>query len=326
VIHSIGLTPDALNSLPVLDLPVALVHPSRFKLRQELGELAELKESISSVGLLHPIIVRREGDSGYEVVSGHRRLASCSELGMDTIRAIVADMDDKTAFEIQLTENVQRESFAPLDEARAFYTYLGLSKKNGLNYGSISELARRIGKSQEYISNRIRLLRLPAKLLEKMLASDGFTVSHAEEIAVLATNPELVETLSNMIVTKKLSVRELESAIPLIKSGTDVELAVELARDESRLKIRREKKTDADDSVEILLRRTRRLLESSLSYIDRASSEIEADRDLYELWIDEVRMKIHDAVDGVIFCEKVRRGRAPMKDCRLTDELFIWSG
>ena len=326
MIRNGGLTPEALNSLPVLDLPVALVHPSKFKLRRDLGDIVELRESISTMGLLHPIIVRRDSDSQYEVVSGHRRLASCRELGMTTIRAIAAEMDDKTAFEIQLTENVQRESFAPLEEARAFYTYLGLGRRKRLNYGSISELARRIGKSQEYISNRIRLLRLPAKLLEKMLASEGFTVSHAEEIAVLATNSRLVESLSNMIVTKKLSVRELERAIPLIKSGTDVELAVELARNESRLRIKREEKTYEDDSVEILLKRTRRLLESSLSYIDSASVEIKEDRDLYEVWIEAVRMKIHDAVDGVIFCEKIKRGRAPVKDGRPTDELFIWSG
>jgi ParB family transcriptional regulator, chromosome partitioning protein len=323
---SSGPKRDALFSLPVTDLPVAFIRPSKFKLRRELGDLSDLKESISRVGLLQPIIVRREGDSRYEVMSGHRRLASCRELGLESIRSIVAEVDDKTAFEVQLTENIQRESFTPLDEARAFYSYVGTGRKGRVAYGSVSELARRIGKSQEYVSNRMRLLRLPAKLVEKMLGTDGLTVSHAEEMTLLASRPELVEKIVCMVVSKKITVRELERAVPLIKSGTDPERAIELARNEVKLKVKLEDEADADDPVEIVLRRTRKLLESTLTYVDSASSEIEGERELYDIWMNEVRMKIHDAVDGVIFSEKVRRGRAVSSHRRRDEELFIWAG
>jgi ParB family chromosome partitioning protein len=304
------------------------VHSSKFNMRQGLGDLTELEESISHVGLLQPISVRKEDHSRYEIVSGHRRFAACRELGMSSVKASVMDVDDKTAFEIQLTENIQRQSFEPLEEARAFYSYVGLGKGKCLAYGSVSELARRIGKSQEYVSNRMRLLRLPAKLLEKLLTVNGFTVSHAEEIAILAGNPELVEKLSSLVVENKVTVRELERAIPLVKSGTEVEPAIELARHELKLKLKRDHHTHAktDDSVEMLLQRTRKLLESTLSYVDNASREIEVDRDLHEIWIKDVRMKIHDAVDGVIFCEKIRRGRAPMDYLRPGQDLFIWAG
>ncbi len=260
------------------------------------------------------------------MVSGHRRLASCRELCLESVRAIVAVVDDKTAFELQLTENIQRESFTPLDEARAFYSYVGTGRKGRVAYGSVSELARRIGKSQEYVSNRMRLLRLPAKLVEKMLGTDGFTVSHAEEMTFLASRPELVEKISCMVVSKKITVRELERAVPLIKSGTDPERAFELARNEVRLKVELEERTDADDPVDILLRRTKKLLESTLSYVDSASTEIEGERELYDIWMNEVRMKIHDAVDGVIFSEKVRRGRPASSHRRPDEELFIWAG
>ena len=317
---------DDLVSLPVTLLPVAYIRPSKFKLRRELGRLDELEESISKVGLLQPIIVRKRSVQSYEVVSGHRRLASFRELGMKSIRTVVTEMDDKTAFEVQLTENIQRESFAPLEEARAFYSYVGSGRKGRVAYGSVSELARRIGKSQEYISNRMRLLRLPVRLMEKMFVADGFTVSHAEEISLLASNPELVEKLCEMVVAKKITVRELERAVPLIKSGTEIDAAIELARNEVKLKPKREVQLEMEDSVEIILRRTRKLLESTLCYVDSASGEMEMDKDLYEIWIREVRMKIHDAVDGVVFGERLRRGRRADHHRRPTEEPFIWSG
>ncbi|MGD0636440.1 MAG: ParB/RepB/Spo0J family partition protein [Nitrososphaerales archaeon] len=317
---------DDLVSLPVTLLPIVHIRPSKFKLRRELGRLDELEESISRVGLLQPIIVRKKGSQSYEVVSGHRRLASCRALGMKSIRAIITEMGDKTSFEVQLTENIQRESFAPLEEARAFYSYVGSGRKGRVAYGTVSELARRIGKSQEYISNRMRLLRLPVRLMEKMFVADGFTVSHAEEISLLASNPELVEKLCDMVVAKKITVRELERAIPLIKSGTEVEPAIELARNEVKLRPKREAQLEVEDSVGIILRRTRKLLESTLCYVDSAGVEMEMDRDLHEIWIREVRMKIHDAVDGVVFAERVRRGKRAEHRRRPTEEPFIWSG
>ena len=302
------------------------VHPSKFKLRRSLGDLSELKESISRLGLLQPIVVRKEDDSRYEVVSGHRRLESCRELGMERISAIVLELNDKAAFEAQLTENIQRQSFAPLEEARAFYAYIGLSKRRGLGYGSVGELASRIGKSQEYVSNRIRLLRLPARLLEKMLGVDGFTVSHAEEISLLAGDPDLVEKLTDLVVAKKITVRELERAISLIKNGTEVEPALELARHETKLRVKWNSEHESDDSVETLLRRTRKMLESTLSYVDSAAYEIEIDRELHKIWIEEVRLKIHEAVDGVIFCERIRHGRAHMNRRKPYEDSFIWAG
>lgn len=312
-------------SLPVTLLPISSIRPSKFRLRRELGDLSELAESISRVGLLQPIIVRKDGENRYEVVSGHRRLAACVELGMSEIRGAVADLDDKAAFEVQLTENIQRESFAPLEEARAFYSYIGMGNKKCLSYGSVSELARRIGKSQEYISNRIRLLRLPGKLLERMLTEEGFTVSHAEEIAALASRPDIAERVSEMVVSKKVTVRELERAVPLVKSGVDVDSAVRLAKDELRLKHRWEQKPEEGDSVEILLRRAKALLESTLSYVDGASGEIEADREVYEIWMNEVRRKLHEAIDGVIFTEKVRQGRALSSQRKPEEDPLIWA-
>ena len=319
-----GAKEKGLVSLPLTLLPTSSIHPSKFRLRRELGDLSELKESISRVGLLQPIIVRREGRR-YEVVSGHRRLASCADLGITEILSTVTDMDDKTAFEVQLTENIQRESFAPLEEARAFYSYVGMGRNKSVAYGSISELARRIGKSQEYISNRIRLLRLPGKLLEKMLAEEGFTVSHAEEIAALASSPELAKRIGEMVFSNKMSVRELERAVPLIKSGVDVESAARLARSEVRLRPKWDAQPEADDSVEILLKRAKRLLESTLSYVDGATSEIEEDRELYEVWVNEVRGKIHEAIDGVIFAEKVRHGRPRQSHTKPGEEPLIWA-
>jgi len=128
-----------------------------------------------------------------------------------------------------------------------------------------------------------------------------------------------------MVVAKKVTVRELERAVPLVKSGVDVDSAISLAKDELRLRHKWEQRPEEGDSVDILLRRAKSLLESTLSYVDGASGEIESDRELYEVWIDEVRMKIHEAIDGVIFAEKVRYGRASQSRRKPEESPLIWA-
>ena len=289
----------------VVHLAVSSINASKFQLRKEFGALEELKRSILEKGLLHPIIVRRMDSSNYEVVAGNRRLEAFRTLGRSKISSIVTALNDQDAFEVMITENVQRQTLSPLEEARAFYAYVGPREKNCYAYGKISELARKIGKSQEYVSNRMRLLRLPEALLSKLFGQNYFTASHAEELASLSQNPKLVEELSSLLLSQKISVRDLERAVPLIKSGLDTSRAIELAKLESNFKIEWKYQSDKDDRTTMLMKRTESILKSALSYIDTAGTDLEYDKTLQKEWIEEVRLKVHDAISGVIKCRKM---------------------
>ncbi|MGI0078827.1 MAG: ParB/RepB/Spo0J family partition protein [Nitrososphaerales archaeon] len=303
-----------INAEVVVPLRVSEIRSPKFGMRPELGNLEELSRSILEKGILHPIIVRTIDHSSYEVVAGNRRLASMRELGRSTIPAIITNLNDQEAFEVTLTENVQRETLSPLEEARAFYSYTGPREKNCYEYGKISDLAKKIGKSQEYVSNRMRLLRLPETLLRQLFVQRHFTVSHAEELASLAENPHMVQELSSMILTQKISVRELERAVPLMKSGIETKRAIELAKLEADLKVDWNYHNDRDDRTQVLLKHTELILKSVLSYVDDVGSDLEHDRVVHRQWITDVRLKVHDAINGVISCKKLhnpRRKTAP---------------
>jgi ParB family chromosome partitioning protein len=289
----------------IIHLAVSSIRQSKFRVRKEFGVLEELKRSILEKGLLHPIIVRSVDSSNYEVVAGNRRLEAFRSLGRSTIPSIVTALNDQSAFEVMITENVQRQTLSPLEEARAFYAYVGPREKNCYEYGKISELARKIGKSQEYVSNRMRLLRLPESLLNKLFGQNYFTASHAEELASLSDNPELVEELSSLLLSQKISVRELERTVPLVKSGFEISRAIELAKLESNFKVEWEYRSDKDDRATIVMKRTEKILKSALSYVDTAGMDLEYDKSLQKEWIKEVRLKVHDAISGVIKCRKM---------------------
>ena len=286
----------------VVSIRVNLITPCRTPLRSELGDLGGLEKSISRNGLLSPILVRRTASSRFEVVAGNRRLQAFKNLGRPQIPSRVIEADDRESFEVSLVENVQRQTLDPLDEARAFYNYVCSKERHGLGYGSVVELAEHIGKSQEYVSNRIGLLRLPESTVRRLL--DGkLTVSHLEELAALSGNQPAVDELAALISTHRISVRVLESAVRLIKGGMTTERALSLARIESDLRLTSVPEAD-EEEMSKLMKRTKRVLEATLSYLDNAMPTLEKDPDLYRYWAENVRRPVHKAIDGTIVCQK----------------------
>lgn len=133
------------------------------QIRGEPGNLAGLSDSIKMNGLLQPIIVRiQEGD--YEIIAGHRRFLTCKNLGLRKVPCYVMDLSDKHAYEISLTENIERKTMNPIEKARAFARYV-----HDYGWGSISELAKNIGKSKEYVSKRMKLLSLSTEVQEEII-------------------------------------------------------------------------------------------------------------------------------------------------------------
>ncbi|HEX6971099.1 MAG TPA: ParB/RepB/Spo0J family partition protein [Limnochordia bacterium] len=144
-------------------IALAAIEPSPYQPRREFSEdaIAELATSIAEQGLLHPIVVRPRGEK-YELVVGERRLRACRALGWSEIPAYVREMDDKAAAEAALIENLQRESLSFFEEAEG---YRRLIEEFGLTQ---DELARRLGKRQSTIANKLRLLKFEPDVREKI--------------------------------------------------------------------------------------------------------------------------------------------------------------
>jgi ParB family chromosome partitioning protein len=162
--------------------------------------IKELASSIREHGLIQSITVRPL-NGGFEIIAGHRRFYACKLLRWKKIPARVISFSDKDAFEIQLVENMQRMTMDPIEEAEAFRKYI-------LDYGwgGVSHLAKVISKSEQYVSSRIQILKLPTEIIEQ-ISQDRLKVSHALELKLL--NEDKQRTVANEIIRKNLSLRQV---------------------------------------------------------------------------------------------------------------------
>ena len=189
------------SSQQIEPIETSLVIPSRKQVRIQLGDLSELADSIRIHGLLQPILVRPMGDR-FEIVCGHRRYEACRKLMKRHIDCIVRDLTDVDSYEFSIVENVQRNTLSSVEEARAYKQYVVQ-----FGWGGVSDLGRRIGKSQEYISHRMSLLELPDDILAKV-DSRKISTSQAQEI-VWIKNQEDRTVLAKIAERDKLSITEL---------------------------------------------------------------------------------------------------------------------
>lgn len=194
------------NDLPqnkqVQDLPIAQLHPNRYQPRRTFSEesIEQLAQTLDEEGLLQPIIVR-EDDEGYEIVAGERRYRAAKSLGWEKIPAIVNNLSDAQTASLALIENLQRENLNPIDEALA---YQELMKINNLTQ---TQLAQNIGKSQSYVANKLRLLKLVPSV-QQSLAQGQISARHGR--ALLALDVDQQGRLLKEILDKDLSVKETE--------------------------------------------------------------------------------------------------------------------
>src|SRR5215203_2787258 len=187
-------------------LPLHIIKPAQVQTRiyaslsQQQESIDELSRSIKKHGLLQPIIVRPI-NRGFEIVAGHRRFQACKILRWKTIPAMVKDVSDKDAFEIQLVENIQRKTLDPIEEAQAFKLYV-----RDYGWGGITYLAETIMKSEQYVSSRLQLLELPQKVIDR-IKSGELKVSHAFEL--LGLEHKSRESASYDVISKNMSVKEI---------------------------------------------------------------------------------------------------------------------
>jgi len=172
-------------------------------------------ESIRTNGLLQPIIVRIVKNR-FEVVAGNRRLEACKKLHWVRIPCLVREFSDKEAFEIGLVENIERKTLSPVEEARAFQKYV---QKSG--WGGVTELARAIGRSKEYVSHRMSLLKLPDDVLD-LISTEKLAPSTGHEL-IWMKNPNGQRVLANALVGKNMPTMKVREAVNLFKNGMELE-------------------------------------------------------------------------------------------------------
>jgi ParB family chromosome partitioning protein len=189
--------------------------PNPFQPRREFEEarLKELAESIRMYGILQPLTVTRkevQNENGafrteYELIAGERRLRASKLAGLEQVPVIIRDgeQSEQEKLELAIIENLQREDLNAVDRALAFRQ---LADVFGLPY---AQVARKVGRSREYVSNTVRLLGLPDYMLDSLRVGD-ISEGHARTLLMLNDRPEEQDTVFREILLKKLSVREVE--------------------------------------------------------------------------------------------------------------------
>ena len=186
----------------VIQLRLSDIDPNRDQPRRRFDEAAleELADSIKAVGVIQPILVRKEGDR-YTIIAGERRWRASRVAGLDEIPAIVRDWDEVKRLEAALIENLQRDDLNPVEEAMGVNR---LMEQCGLTQ---EQTAERLGKSRPAVANLIRLLTLPESILN-MLREGKLTAGHARALVPLSKDLQL--RLAQLAAAQGWSVRQLE--------------------------------------------------------------------------------------------------------------------
>jgi ParB family chromosome partitioning protein len=170
------------------------------------GALAELADSIKVQGLLQPILVRPVGEHAdrYEIIAGERRFRAAQLAGLTDVPVLVKIVDDHAAAAMALIENIQREDLNPLEEAQGIHRLIS-------DFAFTHEqAASAVGRSRSAVSNLLRLLNL-AQAVQTMLMAGDIDMGHAR--ALLAVDAATQISLANMIIARRLSVRETEKLV-----------------------------------------------------------------------------------------------------------------
>ena len=193
-------------------ISISSIIPNKYQPRKNFDKnsLEELTASIRERGIIQPIIVRASEDSNgkYELIAGERRWQAAQNAGLHEVPAVILNVDNLKSLEFAIVENVQRKDLNPIEEAEGYQRLI-----NEFNYDQ-DKVAKFIGKSRAHISNCIRLLSLPPKVIEHII-NDKISPGHAK-ILVGLDNSEL---LAEKIIKKKLSVRQAEALARLVKSN-----------------------------------------------------------------------------------------------------------
>jgi ParB family transcriptional regulator, chromosome partitioning protein len=267
-------------------IELKMIRSSQFSVRDRFQKSVTeedvfLSNSIREHGLLQPILIRPLSH-GFEIVAGHRRFQACRSLRWRFIPCKIREMSDKQAYEIQLTENMQRKSMDPLEEAEAFRRYVV-----DFGWGGVTELAKKIGKSEEYVSHRLQLLKLPKEIQERVINSK-LNVSQAIELTNIP--PEKQSQIIQQVISNNLTVKQIREVKSLLKEEDVFENSRDLRKSVQAIRI--SKKTCL--ALRVTLARLDNLIEEvHLTIEPKQRAEIIN-------FLMGVRVRIHSIIDETI--------------------------
>ncbi len=199
-------------------LSLSDIVPSKFQPRKIFKEenLQDLTNSIKERGVIQPIIVRKSNSDAakYEIIAGERRWLAARKAGLHDIPVVITEADDLKSLEFAIVENVQRHDLNPLEEAQG---YKKLIDEFSYDQDKVSKF---IGKSRSYITNSLRLLNLPSDVLN-LLEKNKISPGHAKILVGL----ENASFIANKIIENKLSVRQSENFVKLLKKSKKKEIS-----------------------------------------------------------------------------------------------------
>ena len=201
------------NEIKVTNNKVSIssIIPNRFQPRKnfEKQSLEDLTNSIRERGIIQPLVVRKSDDldNKFELIAGERRWQAAQNAGLHEVPVIILNIDNLTSLEFAIVENVQRQDLNPIEEAEGYKKLI-----DEFNYDQ-EKVAKFIGKSRAHISNCLRLLSLPKKIIQNIV-ENKISQGHAKILVGL----ENAELLVDKIIKKKLSVRQTEALARLTKN------------------------------------------------------------------------------------------------------------
>ncbi len=200
----------------LVEIDLDLVEPNSLQPRTNFDEarLEELAQSIRSNGIIQPLLVRRVENGKYQLIAGERRWRAAQRAGLLRVPCVVREIPDDKILELALIENIQRQELNAIEEAHA---YRRLIETLGLTQEMV---AQRVGRDRTFITNYLRLLRLPEDI-QLLVETEKISTGHAR--ALLGVDDPIIQRkLSNKIIEQSLSVRETERAVKKIINGDDV--------------------------------------------------------------------------------------------------------
>ena len=284
-------------------IEMKLIRPSSFAVRDKFQKYCEDDESliisIREHGLIQPILIRPLSQ-GFEIVAGHRRYQACKSLRWRFINCKIREMTNKQAFEIQLSENIQRKSMDPIEEAEAFRRYV-----IDFGWGGMSDLAKKIGKSEEYVSHRIQLLKLSEEI-KKKIASNRLNVSKAIEISTIPIEKQ--SQIVGEIIEKNLSVKRIRELKMILKDNISEDYSnIGLTNGNNYLSKSLKITKKASLSLKVTLARIDNLIEETQISIEPG------ERTQIINFLMELRIRIHELIDDTIkfknYNKKILRGK-----------------
>jgi ParB family transcriptional regulator, chromosome partitioning protein len=233
------------SGVSIINVKIKNVYSNKNQPRKHFDKeaLEELASSIKQKGIISPILVREKTQGKFEIIAGERRYRAAKIAGLTAVPILLKEVDDTSALELSIIENVQRQDLNIIEEAKAYHALIG-------NYSyNQSELSNIVGKSRSHIANILRLLSLPAKVIE--LLRDGKINLGQAKILIGQDN---VEQLANKIIKDNLNVRQVEAfikkgrptkqsstAVPtksrVVQKDSDIALIESLLREKANLNV-----------------------------------------------------------------------------------------